>query len=264
MKKLYLWFLLLFLYLPIIFLIVFSFNESKYSVEFSGFSFKWYQQLFKDESIMNSVRTTLIVVFCSSIFSSILGTIGALSIYNTKNKILMEYFLNLTYIPLVAPDIVIAISMLFVFITMNIQFGYLSLIISHIVFNTPFVVFCVLPALKELDENLIDAAMDLGAKTKDVIFKIILPIIFPNIITGYLLSIILSLDDFSVSFFTSGSGVNMLSVKIYSMTKRGISPTINALSSISVFIIFIVIIIYLLKEWKFSNKDKEKFYEKLY
>ena len=239
-KKIYLYSCYLFLYLPIIFMIVFSFNESRYSNRFTGFSLKWYEELFKDESIMTVMYQTVLISAISTVFALIIGTFGAWAIYKAFNPKLRNYLINVTYIPLILPDIVIAIGMIILYVFFSFDFGYFTIILSHIIFNVPFVVFAILPKLITFDKALYEVAMDLGAKPFQVFTKVVLPQLIPNIITAALIAITLSLDDFTVSYFTSGNGVMTLSVKIYSMTKRGISPKINAISTLMFAIIIII------------------------
>ncbi len=221
----------LFLYLPIIVMVVFSFNNSKHKGTWVGFTFRWYHELFRDKAILNSVYTTLIVAITAAVLSTVIGTFTAVAISNLKPKY-KNLLLNLSYIPMVNPDIVIGVSLLALFVFLRMELGYLTLILAHITFNVPYVIFAVLPKIGQLDKNLEEAALDLGATPSQAFFKVILPELLPGIMTGFMLSLTMSLDDFIVSFFTTGSGVSTLSIKIYSMTKRGVTPKINALSSI--------------------------------
>lgn len=251
LNRLYLTLCYIFLYLPIIFMIVFSFNEHKYSNKFTKFSLIWYKELFKDSSVMNTFYQTIIITLIATFFAVIIGTIGALTIYKTVNPKIKNYMQTTTYLPIILPDIVIAIGIIILYVFLNLKFGYFTIILSHIVFNVPFVIFAILPKLLTLDNNLFDAAMDLGAKQFQIFKKIILPEIIPNIISGALIAITLSLDDFTISYFTSGSGVMTLSVKIFSMTKRGISPKINALSTLMIAMIIVISTI----TYLFKNKE---------
>lgn len=228
-----------FLYIPIVVLIIFSFNDSKYRGNWSGFTFRWYQELFADPDIMGALYTTFIVAIISSVVATVIGTLTAVGIHSLKPRY-KKLFINLSYIPMISPDIVIGISLLTLFVLLKLNLGYITLILAHITFNIPYVIFAVLPKLQQLDPHLEEAALDLGATPFQAFFKVILPEITPGILTGALMAFTLSLDDFMVSFFTTGSGVATLSIKIYSMTKRGVSPTINALSSI-MFIVLLTI-----------------------
>lgn len=249
LKNTYTSLIYLFLYLPIVLLIVFSFNDSKYKGSWEGFTLKWYKELLRDSSIMDAVYYTFMIAIIGSIIATILGTITAIAI-DSMNKKYKNIYMNTVYLPVMSPDIVIGISMLALFVGMNMRLGFLTLLISHITFNTPYVVLAVLPKLKQLDTNLAEAAMDLGATPIQAFFKVVLPEIMPGILTGALLSFTLSLDDFMVSFFTTGSGVNTLSIKIYSMTKRGITPKINALSTVMFLGVLVLLLILQKRESK--------------
>ena len=251
--KIYLFLLYIFLYMPIIFMVVFSFNESRYSNAFTGFSLKWYRELFKDESVMKVFGQTLIITAIATVFALIIGTLGAWSIYKAFSPKLKTYFTNVSYIPLILPDIVIAIGMIILYVFFKFNFGYFTVILSHIIFNVPFVVFAILPKLLTFDKSLFDAGTDLGARQFQVFRRIVLPQLIPNIIIASLVCITLSLDDFTVSYFTSGNGVATLSVKIYSMTKRGISTKINALSTL----LFAIIILISTITYLFKNKGEK-------
>lgn len=237
----------IFLYLPIIVLIIFSFNDSKYRGNWSGFTLRWYQELFADPDIIRALYTTLIVATISSVVATAIGTITAVGIHSLRPKY-KNLFINLSYIPMVSPDIVIGISLLTLFVILKLKLGYITLILAHITFNIPYVVFAVLPKLQQLDPHLEEAALDLGATPSQAFFKVVMPEIIPGILTGALMAFTLSLDDFIVSFFTTGSGVATLSIKIYSMTKRGVSPTINALSSIMFMILLTIMCVVQLRQ----------------
>ncbi len=246
-----------FLYVPIVVLIVFSFNDSKYRGNWNGFTFRWYQDLFSDPEILMVINTTLIVAFVSSLLATIIGTITAIGIDKLKPKY-KALFINLSYIPMISPDIVIGISLLTLFVMVKLPQGMLTLVLAHITFNIPYVIFAVLPKLQQLDPHLEEAALDLGATPSQAFWKIIFPEIIPGILTGALLAFTMSLDDFIVSFFTTGSGVTTLSIKIYSMTKRGVSPMINALSSI-LFLVSIAIVLGIqYKQYREDEKKKEE------
>lgn len=253
-KNIYSFLIYLFLYLPIVLLIIFSFNDSRYSGKWNGFTLDWYTQLFADSSIMESLYTTLIVAVIASVVSTVIGTVSAIALHNMKAKT-KAVVTSLSYIPMVNPDIVIGISLLSLFSVMNLKLGYMTLILAHITFNIPYVIFAVLPKLQQLNPNIEEAAMDLGATPYQAFFKVILPELMPGIVTGALLAFTLSLDDFIVSFFTTGSGVSTLSIKVYSMTKRGVSPKINALSSLMFIAVLTLMLIFQLKNAKNTQKQ---------
>lgn len=255
LSRAYLFIMYLFLYLPIFLLILFSFNDSRYSGKWSGFTLNWYHELFADSSIMDSLYTTFAVAVIAALLSTVIGTIAAVGIFNMRPKV-KNVVINLSYIPMINPDIVIGISLLSFFALLRMKMGYTTLILSHITFNIPYVIFAVLPKLMQLNPNIEEAAMDLGATPMQAFFKVILPELMPGIVTGALFAFTLSLDDFIVSFFTTGSGVTTLSIKVYSMTKRGISPKINALSSLMFIVVLTMMLLLQLRER--GLKDKEK------
>ncbi len=229
-KKIYLWIIMIILYSPILVLIVFSFNSSK-STSWQEFTFKWYIQLFENPSIQSAFSYTLIVGFVSAIISTIIGLMAALTIIKLRG-IKRRLIMALTYIPLLSPDIVIGISLMMLYSTLNIPFGLITLILSHITFNTPYVILSIMPRLMQLNPNVYEAALDLGATPVYAFKKIILPDILPGVLTGAFIAFTLSIDDFVVSFFNTASGVNTLSIQIYSMARRGVSPEINAISTL--------------------------------
>lgn len=221
----------LFLYLPIFLLILYSFNDSKYRGNWSGFTLRWYQELFRDKTIVTALYNTFAIAILSAIIATIIGTISAIAIHKMSLRWKM-IFMNVTYLPVMNPDIVIGISLLALFVALKMKLGFFTILLGHITFNTPYVILAVLPKLKQLNPYLEEAALDLGATPTQAFFKVVLPEIMPGVVTGGLLAFTLSLDDFMVSFFTTGSGVNTLSIKVYSMTKLGVSPKINALSTL--------------------------------
>jgi spermidine/putrescine transport system permease protein len=231
LKKLYSFLIYLFLYAPILILIAFSFNNSKSRGSWGGFTLKWYGQLFKDSQIMSALYYTISIAVVSSAIATFIGTAAAIGIHR-MNKKQKNLIMNLTYIPVLNADIVTGISLMILFIFLKLQLGFITLLIAHITFNIPYVILSVLPKLKQLDNNLYEAALDLGATPWYAIRKVILPEIMPGIITGALFAFTLSIDDFVISFFTTGSGVSNLSIIIYSMARRGIKPKINALSTL--------------------------------
>ncbi|MDF2545143.1 MAG: spermidine/putrescine transporter permease [Anaerosolibacter sp.] len=220
-----------FLYLPILVLIVYSFNDSKYRGNWSGFTLRWYQELMRDRTIISALYNTFTIAILASLLATVIGTAAAIGIHHMKPRA-KAVFMNITYLPVMNPDIVIGISLLALFVWLKFKLGYITLLLAHVTFNIPYVILAVLPKIYQLNPHLEEAALDLGATPLQAFFKVILPEIMAGVVTGFLLAFTLSLDDFMVSFFTTGSGVNTLSIKIYSMTKLGVSPKINALSTI--------------------------------
>ncbi|MGB4045370.1 MAG: ABC transporter permease [Halanaerobiales bacterium] len=244
----------LFLYAPILILIVFSFNASKSRGNWAGFTLKWYIELFQDRQIMRALYYTMIIAVLSAVIATVIGTAAAISIHNMR-RLKKKIVMNITYIPVVNPEIVTGLSLMLLFIFTNFQLGFISLLLAHITFNIPYVILSVLPKLKQLDKNLYEAALDLGATPLYAYRKVILPEIMPGIVTGLLLAFTLSVDDFVVSFFTTGSGVSTLSIIVYSMARRGINPKINALSSLLFLTVLILLVIVNFRSGENKNKE---------
>lgn len=253
LSRIYTFLVFLFLYAPIAVLIFFSFNNSRYRGQWDGFSLRWYKELLDDRIIVQAFYNTITIAILTTIIATVLGTIAAIGLSNIKG-IKKKVIMNLNYIPVVSPDILIGISLMILFIFSNIKLGYVSLLLAHITFCTPYVILSVLPKISQLNKYLFEAALDLGATPGQAIRKVILPQIMPGIFTGGLLAFTLSLDDFVVSFFTTGSGINTLPIAIYSMAKRGINPKINAVSTI----LFIVVLVLLIIVNKRTNTEKKE------
>ncbi|RDY25869.1 ABC transporter permease [Romboutsia weinsteinii] len=196
-----------------------------------GFTFKWYERLIHNESIMSALYYTLVVAILSSIIATIIGTISAIGIHKMRGKS-RKLILNINYLPVLNPDIVTAVALMSLFAFVKMEFGFSTMLLSHIMFNIPYVILSVLPKMKQLPQNIEEAAMDLGAKPLYALRKVILPQIKPGIISGFLIAFTMSIDDFIISFFNTGNGVSNLSIEIYGMARRGIKPEINALSTI--------------------------------
>lgn len=221
----------IFLFAPIFVLVIYSFNTSKMNITFEGFTFKWYSELFKNRDLLEAFLNTLIIAFTSTIISTIIGTISAIGLYR-YNFPFKKIINGLIYIPIVIPEIVLGISLLSVYTIVNLELGMFSLILSHISFSIPFVITSVRSTLSLLPKEYEEAAYDLGANKFKTLTKITLPLIMPGIISGATLALTLSLDDVVISYFTAGPGSNTLPLKIYSMIKTGITPDVNALSSL--------------------------------
>lgn len=253
LKKGYVLLMFSFLYAPILILIVFSFNESKSRGIWGGFSLKWYRELLLDQAIMKALYYTIVIAVLSSMIATVIGTIAALGLQALGKK-LKAIIMNITYLPVLNPDLVTGISLMILFIFMRMRLGFSTMLISHITFNIPYVILSVIPKLKQLDNNQYEAAIDLGASPFYAFRKVVFPEIFPGILTGFLLALTLSVDDFVISFFTTGGGVTNLSIAIYSMARRGINPKINALSTI----LFVTVLGLLMIINKQRNSDKTK------
>lgn len=233
----------IFLYLPIITLGVFSFNESKSMAKWSGFSLKWYEKLLDNSRIMDALYYTLLVAVVASIIATIVGTITAIGIHKMRQGKVRGLLLNINYLPVLNPDIVTGVALMSLFVFINMEFGFTTMLLSHIVFNIPYVILSVLPKLKQLPANIEEAALDLGATPWYALRKVVLPQIKPGIISGMIIAFTMSIDDFVISFFTTGNGVTNLAIEVYSMTRRGISPEINALSTIMFISVLILLVL---------------------
>ena len=244
-----------FLYAPIVVLIVFSFNSTSSRVKWSGFSLRWYEKLFGNAEILDSLKVTLEIALLSALIATVIGVLSALGIFAMNGK-LRKAFLAVNNIPMVNPEIVTGISLmlLFVFIYRSVgllQPGFTTLLIAHITFNIPYVILQVMPKLRQLDPRLYEAALDLGCPPTRAFCKVVLPEIVPGVLTGALMAFTMSLDDFVISYFNSGSSAQTLSVLIYNMTKKPITPEINALSTLmfgSIMVLLLVINIRQIKE----------------
>ncbi|MBU5669453.1 ABC transporter permease [Peptoniphilus sp. MSJ-1] len=250
--RIYLFLIFLFLYAPIIVLIVFSFNNSKLRGSWAGFTLKWYKNMFTDPNILSSLKTTFIVAIVATVISTIVGTLAAIGI-NELRGIKKSTILNINYLPVINPDIVTAIALMGFFGLINLKMGYTTMIISHIVFCIPYVILSILPKLSQLQKNTVEAALDLGATPSYAIWNVVIPQIKPAILTGALMAFTLSIDDFVISFFNTGQGVSNLSITIYSMARKGINPSINALSTIMLVVLLILLVIIN----KRNEKDKQ-------
>ncbi len=268
-KKAYLVAFFSFMYLPIAVMIAYSFNENKSRGVFTSFSVKWYANLFENEAILQSLVVSLLLAAASAVLATILGTMASLGINNMKSRS-RSVVLSVSYVPVINPEIVTGVSMMLLFVVFNEQvssilsgilntevsyngFGMFTLLIAHITFCVPYVIFTVSPKLRQMDIRVYEAALDLGCNHKQAFFKVILPEIMPAIFSSFLICLTYSIDDFVISYFTSGT-VQTLPIAIYSMTKKKVSPEINALSTIMFVVILSIILITNAIE---SNKEKK-------
>ncbi len=249
-SKVYMGLVFAFLYIPILVLIFFSFNASKSRNLFTGFTLDWYRRLFQNEVILRALGMTLVVAALSSVLATVLGTLAAVGIHSMKRGARLAV-MNITYIPVVNPEIVIGVSMLLLFVAggslltfigIKFEMGFGTLIISHITFEVPYIIMSVSPKLRQMDKNLYEAALDLGCGPKQAFFKVVVPEIMPGIMTGFLMALTYSIDDFVISYFTSGT-VQTLPLAIYSMTRRKVSPEINALSAILFAVVLSILLV---------------------
>lgn len=257
-SKIYTTLIFLFLYAPIVVLIIFSFNDSTTMSRsvWSGFSFKWYNQLFQDGQILAALRNTFVIAVIASIVSTILGTAAAIGI-NGMNKWMKHVVMNVTNMPMVNPEIVTGVSLMLLFVFAakamgGVSLGMVSLILAHITFCLPYVILSVMPKLRQMDSHLYEAAQDLGCTPIRAFFKVVLPEIMPGVVTGMIMAFTLSIDDFVISYFTSGT-TQTLPIFIYSMTRKRISPEINALSTLLFSTIILLLLIVNIRQ----SKDKK-------
>lgn len=254
--KIYLLLIMVFFYLPIIYVMVFSFNDSRSLTNFTGISLQWYSKMFNNRTMMESIYYTVIIAVIATTVSTIVGTIAAIGLSKSK-RIIKEVVTQVNNLPMLNPDIVTAIGLMLFFSTLNIQNGFGTLLIAHIIFCIPYVMLSVTPKLRQLDDNLAEAALDLGCTPFQALYKVIIPQIMPGIISGALVAFTMSFDDFVISYFVTGPGINNISTYVYSSVKR-INPSVNALSTIVVVGITIVLIVInvipMIKERKKKNE----------
>jgi spermidine/putrescine transport system permease protein len=255
--KIYMALVLMFLYVPIFVLIVFSFNESKSRSVFSGFTLGWYKRLLHNDIIISSLVNTIIIAVIASIVSTLLGTFAAIGI-NGMRKLPKAAVMNITNMPIINPEIVTGVSLMLLFVffaaRMNLEFGFVTLLIAHITFDVPYVILNIMPKFRQMDPHLYEAAQDLGCSPLKAFVKVVLPEIMPGVVSGFLMAFTYSLDDFVISYFTSGSTSQTLPITIYSMTRRKVSPEINALSTI----IFAVVVIILIVKNVIENRQAKR------
>jgi len=258
-KNTYVALIFLFLYAPIAVLIVFSFNSSKLRGSWGGFTLDWYVSLFHNEAIISAIYTTLTIALISAVVATIVGTVAALGISAMRTRT-RNVVMNVTYLPVLNPDIVTGVSLLILFNFIGgltgMQQGYGTLLLAHITFCIPYVILSVLPKLRQVSRSIFEAACDLGCTPARAIVKVVLPDIMPAIITGFLLSLTMSIDDFVISFFTRGATIQTLSTTIYAMTRRGVKPDINALSTLMFLTVLILLIIINIRSSRGQAKPK--------
>ncbi len=248
--------IILFFYLPIVYVVIFSFNSTKSLTVFSGFSLQWYEKVFSDRTMLEPIYYTVLVAVIATIVSTIIGTVTAIGLSKQK-KLVRELVLQVNNLPVMNPDIVTAIGLMLFFLSINVETSFWTLLLSHITFCIPYVILAIMPKLRTLDDNVAEAALDLGATPFQALTKVIIPQISPAIISGALMAFSMSFDDFVISFFTTGTGVSNISIYVYSMSKR-INPSINALSSIIVLVITTVLVIVNVVPMIKANKPQEK------
>ncbi len=263
-SKIYTGLVFLFLYAPIIVMIIFSFNSSSSTSVLTGFSLQWYKSLLEDETTLRALYNTLILAVASSLLATVIGTAAAVGIDKFKKGPVRSGVMAVTNIPMMNPEIVTGISMmlLFVFVGGIVKneavLGFETLLIAHVTFSLPYIILNVLPKLRQTDRNLAEAAQDLGCKPAMAFFKVVLPSIMPGMITGMITAFTLSLDDFIISYFTSGPGFQTLPIVIFSMTKKRVKPDMYALSALIFISILLLLILYNVAQAKSEEKSKKK------
>lgn len=240
-KKIYIALIFIFLYAPIATLMVLSFNASKTRAKWGGFTLKWYSSLFQNKDILNALSNTMIIALSSALIATVIGTIAciAMSGMHRRTKAIM---MGITNIPMLNAEIVTGISLMLLFISFGLKFGMGTILLAHITFNIPYVILSVMPRMKQLNPSTYEAALDLGASRLNAFFKVVFPDLLPGILSGFLMAFTMSLDDFIITHFTKGAGVDTLSTKIYTEVKKGIKPEMYALSTI----IFVTVLVLLL------------------
>ncbi len=251
-QKIYIALIFIFMYAPIATLIVLSFNASRTRAKWGGFTTKWYVELFSNRDIMQALYNTLLIALLSAVIATLIGTIAALSIQGMKKKN-RAVLMGITNIPMLNAEIVTGISLMLLFLTFRAKFGFTTILLSHITFNIPYVILSVMPRLKQLNPSVYEAALDLGASPWKAFFKVVFPDILPGVSSGFLMAFTMSLDDFIITHFTKGPGVDTLSTKIYTEVRKGIKPEMYALSTL----IFVTVLILLILVNK-APRQKEK------
>ena len=248
-SKIYTALIMLFLFAPIAILLVFSFNESKSLSVFSNFSLYWYKELLRDSETLNAVKNTLLLAFCASAISTVMGTAAAVGMNKLRNRYIRAVMDTATNIPMINPEIITGISLMLMFVFVGRLFGaatslsFWTMLIAHVTVCLPYVILQVLPKLQQMDKSLPEAAMDLGCTPVRAFFKVEIPEIMPGIVTGLIMAFTLSLDDFVISYFTAGNGFQTLPIRIYNMTKKTVTPKMYALATITFFVILALLLI---------------------
>jgi spermidine/putrescine transport system permease protein len=260
-SRIFLVLIFIFLYAPIALLIVFSFNSTKSRTVWSGFTFDWYVQLFRDSTILSSLWTTLTVSVFAALIATVAGTFAAIGLFNMRRR-WQSPLLAVNNIPVINADIVTGVSLCLLFVSLGsflkFDLGFGTLLIAHITFNIPYVILLVMPKLRQLDKNLVDAAQDLGCTWFQAFFKVIIPEIMPGIINGMIIAFTMSIDDFVISYFTAGSKVQTLSMTIYAMTRKRISPKINAVSTLLFVFVLAMLLIINIREARQEERIKKQ------
>lgn len=254
-QRFYIGIIFVFLYAPIVTLMVLSFSNSRTRAKWGGFTTKWYTELFDNKQIMDAFYNTILIAVVSSVIATLIGTIACIAMNNMKSKS-RAVLMGVTNIPMLNADIVTGISLMLIFISAGFTFGLGTILIAHITFNIPFVILNVMPKFKQLNPSTYEAALDLGATPTKAFMKVVLPDIMPGVLTGFLMAFTMSLDDFVITHFTKGAGVDTLSTKIYTEVKKGIKPEMYALSTIIFVSVFILLVVVNMRSKKTDSKIK--------
>lgn len=252
-RRIYLALIIIFMYAPIVTLIVLSFNASKSRAKWGGFTTKWYVSLFQNDDIMRALGNTISIALIASIVSTIIGLLACIAINRMKRKG-KTIWMGITNIPMLNADIVTGIALMLLFIAFGVKFGYMTILLAHISFDIPYVILSIMPRMKGLNPSTYEAALDLGAHPLKAYVKVVLPDLWPGIISGFLMAFTMSIDDFVITHFTKGAGVDTLSTKIYSEVKKGIKPEMYALSSI--LFVTILVLLFLINKTPKEGKNK--------
>lgn len=253
--NIYLVIILIFLYIPIITMIVLSFNASKSRSRWGGFTLSWYAELLTSPTILEAFRNTMVIALLSALIATVMGTAAAIGI-NSMKKLPRTICMGITNIPMLDADIVTGISLMLAFIAFGISLGFKTILISHITFNIPYVILSVMPKLKQTSRSSYEAAQDLGATPTQAFFRVVFPDVLPGVISGFLLAFTMSLDDFIITHFTKGAGIDTLSTLIYSEVRRGVRPSMYALSAIIFAAVLILLIVTNFVPRKYSEKHR--------
>ena len=240
-QRVYIALIFIFLYAPIVTLMVLSFNASRTRAKWGGFTFKWYVELFDNRAILEALYNTLLIAFLSAIIATLIGTIACIAINGMKRRS-RAVMMGITNIPMLNAEIVTGISLMLLFLSLGIRFGFGTILLSHITFNIPYVILSIMPRMKQLNPSVYEAVVDLGSSLVNAFFRVVLPDLLPGILSGFLMAFTMSLDDFIITHFTKGPGIDTLSTKIYTEVKKGIKPEMYALSTL----IFVTVLILLL------------------
>ncbi len=264
LAKLYIALVFIFLYAPMVVMMVFSFNSSESTYIFEGFSLQWYERLFQDKVTMDALKNTIVLAVTSAAIATILGTLAAVGLNSMKNKFVKSSVMTVTNVPMMNPEIVTGISMMLLFVFAGAMFskrdvlGFWTLLIAHVTFQLPYVILSVLPKLRQTDNRIFEAAQDLGCHPLKAFFKVVFPAILPGIISGAIMAFTLSLDDFIISYFTNGPDFQTLPIHIFSMTKKRVKPDMYALSTLIFGAMFVLLILMNVAQSRSDKKQRAK------